>query len=476
MRHEEYARFDGTALAELIKKREITAAEVLEAAIARAEAVNGKLNLVVRPMYDDARKQKPDPAAPFAGVPLLIKDLLATCAGHPTSFGSTYVADLPSPHDSELVARYRRCGLVPFAKTNVPELGILPTTEPMAFGPTRNPFDLDHSPGGSSGGSAAGVAAGVSPIGHANDGGGSIRIPAANCGLFGLKPTRGRNPLGPDIGDAAHGLVVEHVVTRSVRDSAAVLDQTCGLDLGAPYDAPPRVRPFLDEVGAPVGKLRIAFTTRSVTGVKASDEVTAAVLRTARRLEALGHVVEERSFDFPMQEMLAQAFIALYMGATVITLDGFGFLAGRVPDEKIFEPLTWAMYQTGKQIPLSQYLLSNGLLQRAAREIGKKFVEHDLWLTPVLTRAPEKIGFFKNDPANPLGPLFAAGEYAAFTPVQNVTGQPAMSVPLETSASGLPLGMHFIGRFGDEATLLRLAAQLEQAHPWVDRLPLTRSF
>ena len=471
MRIDEYTRHDATALAALIKQREVTASEVLEASIARAEQVNPKLNAIVRPMYADARKQQVDPNASFAGVPMVVKDLLATCAGHPTSFGGTFIADLPALTDSELVARFRRAGLVPIAKTNVPEYGILPTTEPVAYGATRNPFNLDHSTGGSSGGSAACVAAGVVPIGHANDGGGSIRIPASCCGLFGLKPTRGRNPLGPDVGDVVHGFIVEHAVTRTVRDSAALLDLTCGLDLGAPYDAPPRLRPFLDEVGAPVGKLRIAFTTQAVNGAKCDAETDEAVRATAKQLEALGHIVEEASLSFPMQELLAQGFIALYMGGVLIGIDGMAFLSGRTPEEKMFEPLTWAMYQAAKMIPLSQYLLSNALLQRATRAIAQKFVDHDIWLMPNLTRPPEKLGFFANDLANPLGPLFAAADYAPYTPLFNVSGAPAMSVPLCTSKSGLPIGMQFAGRFGDEATLIRLAAQLEAAHPWIDRLP-----
>jgi amidase len=474
VRHDEYARHDATALAKLIRDKQVTAAEVLEAAIARAEAVNGTLNAIVRPLYDDARAARPDPHAPFAGVPLVVKDHTAAVAGHPTTHGSALLADMVATRDHEMVSRFRRAGLVPFAKTNTPELGILPTTEPTMFGPTKNPFALDRSTGGSSGGSAAAVAAGIAPVGHANDGGGSIRIPAACCGLFGLKPTRGRNPQAGELGD--NPLNHEHVVTRSVRDSAAMLDQTCGIYLGAPFDAPPRIRPFADEVGAPVGRLKIAFSTKAITGSKIDPEVDAAVRKTAKQLEALGHAVEERDLAVPQQEMVSQWFMTIYTVGVLTQLDGFASVHGIPFDATKLEPLTLAMYESAKMMPLSTVLLANAFLQRTARAVAENFVDHDVWLTPVLTRPPEQLGFFANTPDFPLGPLFAAGDYAVFTPLFNVTGAPAMSVPLHMSSGGLPIGMHFVGRFGDEATLIRLAAQLEAAHPWVDRLPLTKTF
>jgi amidase len=469
----ELAFLDATAQADLVRRREVQPRELVEAAIARIERLNPTLNAVVTPMFDDAleRASAPLPDGPFTGVPFVLKDLTAQQAGVRYTEGSAFLADNVSTHDQELVLRQRRAGLVVVGKTNAPEFGILPTTEPRLFGPTRNPWDTSRTPGGSSGGTAAAVASGMVPMGHANDGGGSIRIPASCCGLFGLKPTRARNPLGPAIGDVLNGLACEHALTRSVRDSAALLDATAGPDAGDPYWAPPPARPYLEEVGADPGRLRIAVTTEAATGVPVDDECVRAVRETARLCEELGHEV----FDFVPEGLdgsaLSDAFLTLYLSGVAAGIAGWARRTGRTPMEADFEPLTWAMREVGDSRSPADYLLAVGHLQLFSRQTARWFTGFDVWLTPVLAEPPLPLGTFDAPPDQPLLPLLRAGAWVPFTPVANVTGQPAMSVPLHWNDAGLPIGSHFVGRFGDEATLLRLAAQLEQARPWVARRP-----
>ncbi|MCI0670421.1 MAG: amidase [Myxococcaceae bacterium] len=468
-----FITLDATAQAELVRRKEVKPSELVEAAMRRLDRLNPRLNAVVLRLDEQARREAagPLPQGPFTGVPFLLKDFLAGVAGVPTAGGSAFLREAVTPHDTELVARYRRAGLVILGKTNLPELGILPTTEPRAFGATRNPWNPEHSVGGSSGGSAAAVAAGIVPFAHGNDGGGSIRIPASCCGLFGLKPSRGRNPLGPELGEVMHGFVVEHALTRSVRDSAALLDATEGLDVGAPYAAPPKARPFLQEVGAPPGRLRVRFTTRSINGVPVHEDCVNAVREAAALLESLGPHVEEGSLETPMQDLAQQSFIAVYSGAVVTGIDGMALLQGLEVRPELFEPLTWAMYELGKGMPLSDYLLALGTLQMFARQVARHFVDTDVWLTPVLAEPPPPLGSFEAPPDSAMEALLRAAAYAPFTPVANFTGQPAMSVPLGTSSAGLPIGVHVMGRYGDEATLFRLASQLEEARPWAQRLP-----
>jgi amidase len=470
----EVAWLDATAQAELVRKKEVTPAELVEGAIARIEALNPKLNAVVLKMYDEARAAAKSAAladGPFRGVPFLIKDLLAGVKGTRLTSGCVFSKDMVSPYDSELVARYRRAGLVFVGKSNTPEFGIVPTTESKLLGACHNPWDPTRSPGGSSGGAASAVAAGIVPFAHAADGGGSIRIPASCCGLFGIKPTRGRLPLGPDIGDVMHGLVVEHAVTRSVRDSALLLDLTEGLDVGAPYAAPAKARPYAEEVRQKPGKLRIAMTTTPLTGVKVHADCVAAVHDTAKLLRELGHEVVEASLHFPGAEMIAQAFMAVWAGGTVVPVDSFARALGKKPTPEEFEPLTWALYELGKNQPLPMYLMAQAGLQRLARMLQQKWIDHDVWLTPTLAEPPAPLGTFVEPAGNPLAAIWRAGEYVPFTPMVNITGQPAMSVPLYWNAAGLPIGTHLIGRFGDEGTLFRLAAQLEEARPWAGRRP-----
>jgi amidase len=469
----ELSVLDATAQALLVRRGEVKAIELVDAAIERIERLNPVLNAVVTPMFDLARKAAsgPLPNGPFAGVPFLLKDLVAEYAGVPITEGSAFLAGrYVSDHDSRLVERYKRAGLIVLGKTNTPEFGILPTTEPRLFGPCRNPWDSGRTTGGSSGGSAAAVAAGLVPMAHANDGGGSIRIPASCCGLFGLKPTRGRNPLGPDFGEIVSGLVAEHAVTRSVRDSAALLDATAGVDPGDPYWAPPPRRPFLQEVGAPPGRLRIAFTTKASSGAPVNEECVSAAREAAALLVELGHEVVEASPEVD-GEQLTRGFMTLWSAGCAWTIDDWARRIGRTPTAEQFEALTWALYEWGSQSKAPAYLLALQDLQRMARDIARFFAHYDVWLTPTLGEPPVPLGSFDSTADDPLNGLRRSAAFVPFTPLANVTGQPAMSVPLYWNRDGLPVGTHFMGRFGDEATLLRLAAQLEAARPWAGRRP-----
>ena len=469
---DDIAFLDATAQAELVRRKEVQATELVEAAIERIERLNPKLNAVVTTMYEQARAVATGelPEGTFAGVPFLLKDLGAPYDGVRMTLGANLLRDFVPGHDSEFVARLKRAGLIILGKTNTPEFGLLPTTEPRLFGSCRNPWDTGRTTGGSSGGSAAAVAAGLVPMAHANDGGGSIRIPASCCGLFGLKPTRARNPLGPDFGDLMSGLVIDHAVTRSVRDSAALLDATSGPDLGDPYWAPPPERPFLQEVGAEPGRLRIAFTTTAATGVPVHADCVSAVRDAAALCADLGHEVVEVAPAVP-GELVTQAFMTLWSAGCAWTIDRIALITGEAPTKDQFEALTWALYEMGRQQSASAYLHAVTNLQRVSRKIARFFLDYDVWLTPTLSEPPVPLGTFDSMPENPLQGMVRAGEFVPFTPICNASGQPAMSVPLFWNAEDLPVGTQFIGRFGDEATLFRLAGQLEEARPWAHRRP-----
>jgi amidase len=469
---DELAFLDATAQAELIRRKQLTPLELVDDAIARIERLNPALNAVITPMFELARSSARNllPDGAFRGVPYLLKDLLASYAGVRMASGSSFLKGFVPDHDSELVVRLKRAGLVIVGKTNTPELGILPTTEPRAFGPSRNPWAPGRITGGSSGGSAAAVAAGMVPMAHANDGGGSIRIPASCCGVFGMKPTRGRNSLGPDFGDIMSGLVVEHAVTRSVRDSAALLDATAGPCVGDPYYPPPPVRPFLQEVGADPGKLRIAFTTTAATGVPIHPDCVRAVREAAELCSGLGHDLNEAAPALDA-ELLAKSFTAVWSAGCASIVEGTAFLMQQTPTPDQFEELTWELFQQGRMLSGPAYLLAVMMLQRIARQVALFFASYDIWLTPTLAEPPLPLGGFDAQPGNPMYGLQRAVAFVPFTPVCNVTGQPAMSMPLYWNAEGLPVGTHFVGRFGDEARLFRLAAQLEAARPWAARYP-----
>ena len=469
---EEVARLDATAQADLVRRGEVQPVELVDGAIRRIERLNPQLNAIIATMYDGARAAALGelPGGPFEGVPFLLKDLIASYGGVPLTCGSVFMSGYVPDHDSELVLRYKRAGLVILGKTNVPEFGILPTTEPRLHGPARNPWDTARTPGGSSGGSAAAVAARLVPMAHGSDGGGSIRIPASCCGLFGLKPTRGRNPLGPDFGDMGSGLIAEHALTRSVRDSAALLDATSGPDVGDPYCAPPPERPFLHEVGADPGRLRIGFTARPGTGVEVHPDCVDAVLDAAKLCEDLGHDVVEATADLPGR-LVTRSFAAVWSALTAWSIDGMALATGRTPAPEQFEPLTWAVAERGRKLSAPEYLMAVTMLQRTSRQVCRLCLDFDVLLTPTLAQPPTPLGHFSGPPDDPWQAMYRAAEFIPFTPLCNMTGQPAMSVPLYWNADNLPIGSQFIGRFGDEATLFRLAAQLEEARPWAKRRP-----
>jgi len=488
----EYLEHDALGLAELVRRKELTPAELLETALARIERLNPRVNAVIHRLDEAARAtaRGPLPEGPFQGVPLLLKDLLSGVAGEPFECGSALLRGFRAPHDSELVRRYRRAGFVLAGKTNTPEFGLTPVTEPATRGPTCNPWDLTRTSGGSSGGAAAAVASGMVPVAGGGDGGGSIRIPASCCGLFGMKPTRGRVPTGPDFGELWQGAVVEHVVTRSVRDSAAVLDATAGPDPGAPYYAPPPERSFLEETRRPPGRLRIAFTAQPWLGGVVDPECSAALRAAARLLESLGHEVEEASPVFDGAGF-ARAFLTMICGELAGDIGEAERAVGRRAGPGNLEPATWALTLLGRSMPAARFSAAVRVLERTARKIAPFFARYDVLVTPTVSAPPVPIGALQPTPRERallvlLGALRSGAllrgarvleqtaakvfDFIPWTPVINATGQPAMSVPLAWSAAGLPLGIHCVGRYADEATLYRLAAQLEQARPWFARL------
>jgi len=465
----QYAARDGLGLAGLIRTGAVSAGEVMAAAIARAEAVNPALNAIVHAAYDEALAATPGDG-PFAGVPFVVKDLGCAQAGRPMTLGSRYLADFRAAEDSELWRRLAAAGVVAIGRTNAPEWGLSVTTEPALYGPTRNPWAAERSPGGSSGGTAAAVAAGIVPWGHANDGGGSIRIPASACGLFGLKPTRARTPAGPARSEGWCGMAIDHAITVSVRDSAALLDAVAGPEPGAPYAAPASARPFRDEVGAPPGRLRIALTAEPFDAVAVDPECVAAVEDAARLCAELGHEVVEARPDFDLAPYNTAKFVVVAANLAA-DLAEMALIRGRAPGPGELEPATRAIAGMSRMIDGAGLLAAIRRLQGVARSVGRFFTDFDVLLTPTLARPPAPLGTIRSDVEDleTLGRMH--GPFIAFTALFNVTGQPAMSVPLHVSAEGLPIGVQFAGRFGDEATLFRLAAQLEEARPWAQHLP-----
>ncbi|MGH9344739.1 MAG: amidase [Terriglobia bacterium] len=470
----EFAFLDGLGQAALVEQKEVKPLELVEAAIHRISRLNPRINAVVYPLFDEARALAKNEAAlphgPFRGVPYLIKDILAAYAGAPLTAGSAFLRDHRPDHDSVIISRLKRAGLIILGKTNTPEFGLLPTTEPRLFGPTLNPWNLGRTAGGSSGGSSAAVAARMVPMAHANDGGGSIRIPASCCGVFGLKPTRGRISLGPFIGDVMGGLVAEHAVTVSVRDSAALLDATAGPATGDPYWASPPERPFLQEAGADPGRLRIALSKFPVIGTPVHPDCIKAMDDAAKLCLDLGHEVTE---DSPKVsgDSLIQMFMTVWAAGCASSIDGAATLIGKHPAVDQFEPSTWTLYEMGRRVTASDYLRAFDALQSISRSVALFMDQYDVWLTPTLGSPPVPLGWFNAPPLDDLEAQQRTIAFAAFTPLFNVTGQPAMSVPLYWNDEGLPIGAHFAGRYGDEATLFRLAAQLEAARPWAIRVP-----
>jgi amidase len=476
---EDLARLDATAQAELVRSEELSPAELVESAIERAERFNPDLNAIIHPLYEQgveaARGELPD--GPFRGVPFLFKDLGAGLAGQPLHMGVRALkeADFRLPVDTFLGERFRDAGLVTIGKTNTPELGILPTTEPDIYGPTHNPWDLERTPGGSSGGSAAAVAAGIVPIAHANDGGGSIRIPASCCGLVGLKVSRGRTSLGPLTGDTMSGLTVELVLSRSVRDVAAALEATHGAAPGDPYVAPAPLRPYTEELGAEVGSLRIAVLTEAIGAghIEIEPAVVSATRQAATMLEGLGHAVDDDAPAVDESFDLIETFLTRWYAGQTEILEVFGTLLGRELGPGDVEPLTWAMAKEGKRRHSGQYLAAVSQHQAIGRMLGMWFeAGHDLLLTPTMGELPPPLGSFDDSGPDPLQTIHRGEQTAAFTALINATGNPAISLPLGWSDDGLPIGVHLVAPYGREDVLLRVASQLEEAHPWSDRFPV----
>ena len=473
---DELAFLDATAQAELVRSGELAAAELVEAAIGRIERLNPALNAVIIPLFESARAAATRPTAgPFAGVPFLLKDLLSYTAGDPHHMGTRFLRDAAfiAPHDSHLAAKFRAAGFVHLGKTNTPELGTLPTTEPASYGATRNPWDTGRSTGGSSGGSAAAVASGMVAAAHANDGGGSIRIPASACGLVGLKPSRGRTSFGPDFGEAVGGLAVEGVVTRSVRDTAAILDAVAGAMPGDPYTAPPPSRPFAAEVGAPCGRLRVGLHTTPPGRLFAADpDCVAAAERTARLLESLGHAIEPAYPEALDDPLTGHHFTMMYATNAARTLDVLGDLVGRPLGPDDVDALNWALAEMGRSCSATQYIATRDWLALYTRRLaGWWAAGFDLLLTPTLSTPPPPLGFFDPAATDPLTAGARASQFAAFTSPFNLTGQPAISLPLESNAAGLPIGVQLVAAYGREDLLLRVAAALETARPWASRRP-----
>ncbi|MBT3344003.1 MAG: amidase [Gemmatimonadetes bacterium] len=460
---------DATAQADLVRRGQVTPAELVEASIDAIQALNPQLNAVVTPLFEEARQEAAGqlPDGPLRGVPFLLKDLGVPQAGIRMACGSRLLVDNIPDEDSEITRRYRQAGLVFVGRTNTPEFGLLPTTEPVLFGPTHNPWNPQNSPGGSSGGSAAAVAAGLVAAAHGNDGGGSIRIPAACCGLVGLKPTRGRSTLGPQGGDRISGLTAEHALTRSVRDSALLLDIIRGPSPGDPYWAMEPDRPYTEEVGAAPGTLRIGITRP----VGAHPDCLAAIDAAASLCEGLGHHVDEVAVPFDV-DAHDQALLAMFASGLVSTIDTISLALGRPPEPDEIEPFTQLAYEIGQTISASQYLLAVGLVQTIGRQLANFFADVDLWLVPTLNAPPLPLGTLDIDPAlsteEMAGRIFS---YIGLTPVANSTGVPAISLPLHWNDAGLPVGVQFMAPYGNEARLFRLAAQLEATCPWADRHP-----
>ena len=481
---DELASLDATAQADLVRRGDTTPLELVDAAIARIEALDPELNAVVLRRFDVAReeaRQPVDTSVPFCGVPFLTKDLRCPTAGEPLTDGMRLLKDAgwKSPWTAALAQRFRRAGLVNLGRTNSPELGLVPTTEPVAWGPTRNPWDLSRSSGGSSGGSAAAVAAGLVPAAHGSDGGGSIRIPASACGLVGLKPSRGRVSLAPATAELSTFLSVQFALTRTVRDAAALLDVCAGPEVGDPLVAPPAGQPYVDSFRTPPARLRIGLMTDAPGGAAPvhPDCVTAAE-NAARLLETLGHTVERAHPDALDDPERALLFGAVWGVSAASALTTWGEALGRAVTADDVEPGTWAMAEIGRGISAVDYVASLNRIQEWSRRMAAWWQPaddtapgFDLLLTPTLAEPPAPLGTFASVPDEPLKGSLRAGPYTPFTPPINLTGQPAISLPLHWSGEGLPIGVHFVADYAREDLLLALAAQLEETAPWSERRP-----
>lgn len=488
----EYESFDAVGLADLVRRGEVHPRDLVAAAAERIERLNPALNAVVFERVEAAMAEAdgPLPDGPLRGVPFLLKDLMQAYAGAPLTSGSRSLRGYVPTEHSELVRRYLAAGVLVVGKTNVPEFGLAPVTESELHGPARNPWDQSRTTGGSSGGSAAAVASGMVPAAHGSDGGGSIRIPASHCGLFGLKPTRGRVPAGPRYGEGWFGMSVDNVLTRTVRDAATFLDAVAGVDVGAPYASPPRKRPYAEEVGTDPGRLRVAFTTEPLLGPSTDAECVRAVEEAAGLLEGMGHSVEK--VEVPVErEAWTQSFLVLAAAGAAFDIAESARLTGRErPSRDDYELVTWVLGLIASAETSGDMAEALHQARRAGRVMGAFFQRYDVLVTSTMGRPPWPIGDLDPSPAERallrglrrlplkrllLGVLSQLGgkvlEPIPNTPLFNMTGQPAMTVPLHWTEDGLPVGVQVVGRFGDEATLFRLGAALEEARPWFDRRP-----
>lgn len=490
----EYAQYDGVGLAELVARKEVTPAELLVAAQQRADEWNPKLNAIVLRLDVLAEQALKAglPQGPFHGVPFLLKDLSNALGGVVRSSGSRFLQDFKPDFDSELVRRYKQAGLLTFGKTNTPEFGTMPITDPELFGSARNPWNTARTPGGSSGGAGAAVAAGIVPMANGGDGGGSIRIPSSCCGLVGLKPTRGLVPCGPEVGEAWFGMAIEHVLTRSVRDSAAMLDATARGELGSPYAPPPLPEGgYAADLDAGPGKLRVAWTTQPWLGTGLDPECVRGVEQTATLLEKLGHEVVEADPGID-REAFIYAMGTVIAGETSAMITAASQLIGRKPRRQDFEPHNWALYKLGRAFTAAELQAAVAYLRQVGRQMATFMQDYDVLLNSALGMPPVECGALKASGVDrvmlelinrlPLGrvatrrdllvqnyePIF---NWIPTTPIANATGEPSISLPLHWSADGLPVGMMFTARFGEDRTLLRLARQLEQETGWLDKHP-----
>jgi len=462
----EYEDLDAIGLTEWIRSGEVSAAEVLEEAIRRAEAANVSLNFIAHRAYDEARKRVGDgtlPRGPLHGVPWLVKELATLWQGQPFTNALPWMRGVVAPCDSEILSRLKHAGMVPFAKSTAPENGWMLATESSLHGITRNPFNLDRTPGGSSGGSAAAVAARVVPMAEASDAGGSIRGPAANCGLVGLKPARGRVSLAPALGDFWHGGATILGVTRTVRDTALLLDVTQGQLPGDPYQLPPPARPYLEEVGIPPGKLRIAIVTNTPAGGTPLDpQIAAAVVATGALLESLGHLVEPQvvPYDYPR---LLETYTAIAATETAAFFEAVIPMVGRSAERADMAPMYWSMCEKGRATTGVQHAANIEAMRQIARDIMGRMNTYDAWLMPVLPMLPRAHGYYDMSRDVDYYNRELLGPDCCYTMPFNVSGAPAIAMPAGFSRDGLPIGVQFVGRDCDEATLIRLAAQLERA-------------
>lgn len=468
----EYEQYDALGLADLVRRKEVTPLEVLDAAIERVEARNPAVNAVTMKLYDLGRRAIADglPDGPLRGVPYLMKDLTSPIEGVRMTRGSKFFANTPpSPADSEHVKRLRKAGLVIFGRTNTCELGLSLTCEPQLHGPTRNPWNTAHISGGSSGGAAAAVGARMLPAAHASDGFGSIRGPAACCGLVGLKPTRSRNTFAPFAGEGLGAIATEHAVTLTVRDSAALLDATRGAGSGDPYVAPVPSRPYLQEVGTDPGRLRIAWTAVAPNGAAVDPECLRLLAETVQTCKDLGHHVEERDPDIE-GAAIVPTFLTLASANTVVNLASHP-TAGRSANEGEVERITWLTAKRGEEIRAPDYVRATQTCHRLGRQMAAFHADWDVLLTPGLASPAAKLGWLDmmmDDFEEYWKRVF---HFSPFTVWFNLTGQPGLMLPLGQSAGGLPLAVQLVARYGDEATLFRLGSQLEKARPWIGRKP-----